>query len=325
MDLLEFSYADEKRQDLGVLSGYKLDLAFGAEENNFELTVGSKNHICKDGYYIYAEGTEYGGLIHAIRPETSAKKIVYIGFTWHGIINNKVLEPDAGKDYLIVSGDANAVLQVLINRMALSELFEAADEVSGINIKSYQFPRYAKGYDGIRKMLKEYEAKLLLSYEGEKVVLKAAPIIDYAQDDEFDSDQIDFIAEKNYLPVNHMICLGRGELKEREVVHLYADKDGNISHVQTLFGMDEVSEIYENTGAESIEELEKGGADRLREAQAAAKIQLELSSSHMYDIGDIIGVRDNITGVFISAPVSKKIVTIDDGKVSIEHKVGENV
>jgi hypothetical protein len=32
--------------------------------------------------------------------------------------------------------------------------------------------------------------------------------------------------------VNHLICLGSGELQNRIVVHLYVDADGNISQTQ---------------------------------------------------------------------------------------------
>ena len=220
MDLI---YANAQMEDQGVFLNPILDLAFGDDENNFEMTVSTANHCCESGFIIYCEGTEYGGVIDRIRVETENKLVVYGGRTWHGILESKVIEPDSGEDYFIVSGEANQVLQTLIERLGLDDLFEASSEDSGINISSYQFNRYVKGYTGIRKMLKTVGGKLHFVFEEGQMVISALPIVDYSQDDEFDSDQIKFVIEKNYRPVNHLICLGRGELAEREVIHLYVE------------------------------------------------------------------------------------------------------
>lgn len=45
---------------------------------------------------------------------------------------------------------------------------------------------------------------------------------------EWDASQLDFAIEKNYHPVNHLICLGSGDLKDRHVIHLFTDENGGI-------------------------------------------------------------------------------------------------
>ena len=60
--------------------------------------------------------------------------------------------------------------------------------------------------------------------------------------------------------INHLICLGLGELKNRTVIHLYADANGVISRTQTQFGSDEVTNVYDYAGAET-ENLIKSGTD----------------------------------------------------------------
>lgn len=320
MDLI---YATDEKEDVGVMQNFTFDLAFGVDENNFELTVNTNNHVCKDGYILYIEGTEYGGIIDKIRVATASNQLVYGGRTWHGILESKIIEPDSGEDYLVCNGEANAMLASLIIRMGLSDLFKASSESSGLIIKSYKMNRYVSGYLGIRKMLGTVSGKLKINFQDGFVVLSAEPLVDYSQDDEFDSSQIDFDVTKNYRPTNHMICLGKGDLAERQVIHLYADELGNISHTQSQFGMDEVTYVYENVNAESDEELENGGVEALKEAWNTDELQVDFDSTRSYDIDDIVGARENTTGIFIARPIAKKIVTIKDDVVTISHKVGE--
>ena len=162
---------------------------------------------------------------------------MYSGRTWHGILEGKVLCPDAGQDYLVLSGEANTVLSGLITRMGLGTLFEAEDTDSKITIKSYQMDRYIGGYTGIRKMLKAVKAKLKMIYKSGKVQISAIPLVDYSQDKEWDSTQISAQISKNDFPTNHVICLGKGELKDRKVIHLYMDAKGKVSKTQTYFGL----------------------------------------------------------------------------------------
>lgn len=120
-----------------------------------------------------------------------------------------------------------------------------------------------------------------------------------------------------------MICLGKGDLKDRTVIHLYADANGSISHTQTFTGLDEITATYENANAESTEELEQGGVEALQNAWNTDSLQVNFDSTKSYDIGDIVGARENVTGIFTSKAIIKKIVTIENDVVTISHKVGE--
>ena len=218
MDLI---YMNPKLEDVGVLLRYDLDMSFGRSENNFECTVHKTNHCCDAGYFLYAEGTEYGGIIDAVKSDTATGDITYSGRTWHGMLESKILEPDAGQDYLVLSGEANAVIGTLLQRIGLDDLFSACANDSSISISSYQMNRYIGAYSGIVKMLKSANAKLKFTFADGKVVLSAAPVVDYTQEGLY-ADTIDFVAKKTKGKVNHLICLGKGELAERTVVHLYA-------------------------------------------------------------------------------------------------------
>lgn len=93
--------------------------------------------------------------------------------------------------------------------MNLEDMFEVSDVDSGIIIASYQMDRYIAGYTGIRKMLKNANAKLKMHYKEGKVEMQAIPLIDYSKDEEWDSTQISATVSKNDIPVNHIICLGK--------------------------------------------------------------------------------------------------------------------
>lgn len=316
MDLI---YADADREDLGVLKDYKWDLAYGKDENNFTCEVALQNNKCKEGFYLYMDGTEYGGIVDTVTVDTGSDTLTCSGRTWHGILESKIIQPDAGMDYLTLSGDAHTVLRTLINRLGLSDLFRVATGNSGIQI-NYKMDRYIKAYTGIRKMLRASGSKLKLSYDGAYVELAVVSVTDYSADEQFDTDQISFKVSKDYHPINHMICLGTGELKDRMVVHLYTDAKGNISGTQTMTGLQEICETYDYANAESREDLIKGGTEKLQEAWGKSTIDYDFEAgAEAYDIGDIIGAVERSTGIAVRASITKKIVTVSNGTVSIDY------
>ena len=320
MDLI---YTNKALEDVGVLKDYTFDLAFGSDENDFEVTIESNNHCCESKCLLYIEGTEYGGMIDGMQIVTKDKKLVYFGRTWHGILESKILQPDSGKDYLTVSGEVNAVIRSLIDRIGLSDLFTVSNEDSLLKVNNYKMSRYIGAYSGIKKMLDSVSGKLHFNFRDGKVVVSAFPIVDYSQDEQFDNDQIEMEVKKTENPVNHLICLGKGELSERQVIHLYTDADGNISEDQTFTGLKENAEVYDYSNAESLEDLKEKGIEKLK-SYASGNVKMNFDAeSTVYDIGDIVGAKEIITGSFVKERIIKKIVTIKKGQTNIEYKVGE--
>ena len=267
MDLI---YTNAAKEDIGVLFDYQFDLAFGESENNFECQIQASAHCVEAGSFLYIEGTEYGGIVDSIKVDTEKQNVVYSGRTWHGILAGKVIAPERGSDYYVVAGDANAVLAQLIEYIGLTDIFQVSKEPSDVQIGSYSF-RYVDAYTGIRKMLAEFAGKLKIEYKTDVVVLSAVYLADFSKDEEWDASQVSFTAEKNFRPVNHLVCLGGGNLKDRHVIHLFADENGGIqpyTHVdipvcdedyifgtsqQVLFGVEEVAEVYDFSSAQVTE------------------------------------------------------------------------
>ena len=117
----------------------------------------------------------------------------------------------------VLSGEANTVLKGLITRMGLEELFEADSTDSQITIKSSQMDRYIGGYTGIRKMLKAAKAKLKMIYKSGKVQISAVPLVDYSTRMKNGiPHRAVHRSVKTILPTNHVICLGKGDLKRQK-------------------------------------------------------------------------------------------------------------
>ena len=296
MDLI---YTNSKRVELGVLRAHSLDLSFGTDENenDFELTLGKSEPVLEDGAAIYFDGTEYGGIVSGMRSSSTDEVRTHLGRTWHGIVNDKVIRPDPGADYLIVSGEANEVIGGLIDRLGLGELFKARAASSGITIKKYQFPRYVRGYDGIREMLSSVSAKLKMAWSGTVLEMYAEPVVDYA-DQPVDGDEAALTVERYGSKVNHLVCLGSGNLADRMVLDLYVDQFERIGSTQYYTGLEEIAEIYDYPNAASTEELRENGVKHLESLRSSDKVELTAyeNSGLEYDIGDIIGGTDTTTG-----------------------------
>lgn len=304
MDLI---YTDKNRIDIGILKDYELDFEIGSE-NNFQITTSTENNVIPMGGYFYFENTEYGGKITTLKVDTTQNRLYYGGRTFYGMLCDKVICPNSGEDYYIVSGDANAIISRLIARLGLSDLFVASSEKSGLNFLNYKFDRYIDCYSGLVKMLKTKNAKLKAMFKDKSVMLTVEPIMDYSNE-EFSSDLINFIIEKNDAPVNHLICLGQGNLSERTVIDLYIDENGKISQNPHYVGLNEISEVYDYSNVESNDELLKSGTDKLLEYQNSDNIEITIENSEK-DVGDIVGGEEVVTGLKISGEITKKIVKI---------------
>ena len=143
---------------------------------------------------------------------------------------------------------------------------------------------------------------------------------DHAAGDLIDSDLIDFDATLASHPINHLICLGKGELKDRIVVHWYADQKGTLSHTQTIKGADERTSVYELSNADAAE-LETKGKTKLQELRDTGSIDVDVESDGIdLDVGDTVTGRDNTTGIKVTAEITKKIIKIEDGIPTVTYE-----
>lgn len=177
-------------------------------------------------------------------------------------------------------------------------------------------------------MLKSVNYKLSIKYiqgqKGEKgyALLSSTPIIDYSGTLELSQDNLlDFIFKENNNGVNHLVCLGKGELTDRVVIDLYVGKNGEITENKYYKGLEEIAEVYEDTNSES-DELKERGIEKLNEIKNTKTFSMDINTLNIdIEIGDIIGGRDYITGNSLKSPIVNKIYTVDNGQESKEYKI----
>ena len=300
------------------LADFTLDLAFGSDENAFSLECEAA-HAPEEGQFVFIDGTEYGGVVDEVTYEAGREAsgaVLCKGRTWHGILAGKRLLPDSGSGYLSVSGKAGDALASLIERMGLSGLFSAASDDTSV---SYTFDRFVDGYSGLKAMAKANGRKVAMRRKGGKVEISLPPAVDYAN--KVDSDLLDFTLTSVHRCVNHLVCAGTGELENRAVVHFYADAAGNVSHTQSLFGVDEISALYDYSNADE-EKLEEEGKKKLKEYQTQGSVEVEAHDDIDVDVGDVISARDNAHGRTVTATVAKKIVKVSRGVATYSYEVG---
>lgn len=309
---------DPERGDLRELLDFELDLAFGSDENAFELTC-AEGLAPAEGQLVFVDGSEYGGVVDEASYEAGREAtgtVTCKGRTWHGVLAGKRLLPDSGSGYLSVSGKAGDVLASLIGRMGLDGLFSAAADDSQV---SHTFERFCDGYSGLKALAKANGRKVAMRRRGGKVELSLPPVVDYAS--KVDSDLLDFTLTSVHRCVNHLVCAGTGELEDRAVVHFYADSAGNVSHTQSLFGVDEICALYDYSNADE-EKLEEEGRKKLQEYQTQGSAEVEAHDDIDVDVGDVISARDNAHGRTVTATVAKKIVKVSRGVATYSYEVG---
>lgn len=324
--MVDLIVTDANRVDKWAVQSYALDLAYGAGdgENDFELSYAPGTPgppMLGEGCLVYVDGGEYGGMVADVEEDTAdGGMITWTGPTWHGLLAQKIIQPDAGQDYLTVSGDATTVVQSLLKRCAVDALFDASSTKTGHEIKSYRFNRYVTLWEGLLSMCAANGLKLRLVWLDGMVRVTVEPVGSY--DDVIDSDLMDFTASSNNRPVNHLIGLGKGDLKDRVVVHRYADANGVVSATQSLTGLDEVTAVYDYSNAEADELAEKT-AQKLAEYQSRGSVDTSIRSGHVFDLGDRVTAKSSVTGMQVTATIAKKIVKISDGVETVSYETGD--
>lgn len=321
MDLI---LASPQRKELGVIRYPVFDCDCNGQRNfSLSVPVSEWDGSITFGSRIFVPGEEYGGIVGQITTDTDLALVTVSGYTWRGLLAQKVISPAQGEDYVTVSGDANAILSDLIDQRFSNQLV-ANSETSGITISSYQYKRYCTLLDGLNDMLADAGARLSLVYDDEtaRVIVSAVPAVDYSPDIELSQDyDLQFTYDDIRNRPNHLIVGGKGELAARQILHLYADRNGNIGKTQRLFGLDEIEVFWENT---STDQLEKEARKHFEEIKNAAKLSMDINSiPDSARIGDIVGGRDYITGQSMKAPIGNLVLQINGDTITKNYTLEE--
>lgn len=312
MDLI---YTDADGRDAGVVPHPSGDFSIG-RENSWEISAREVAGL-DIGCLVYIDGQgEFGGVVDEVATESSSAGATYSGRTWHGMLASMVACPGPGEDRHALSGDANACIAELLGLCGDHSPFRAAADESGIEV-SHTLPRYCDALSGLNGMLSSAGAALAIRAGSGGCELRAVP----SEAGAAYSDSIAISMERR-TPVNHLVCLGSGELADRTVVHLYADREGRVSRTQSIFGPSHMAEVYDYSNAKDEAELVEKGTERLKGMQEPATGSIDDVLDGSYSLGQELVARDEGRGHTVSETVTEKIARVSDGAVVVECKTG---
>ena len=325
----EFILLDKNLHEIGPTT-LNADFEVGTSSdstNDFKIET---NIIDKTNFYaLYIPGTELGGILNYDKSTNVTDLHALSGLTWRGILTRHIVEPPQNEDYKVVNGDLTTILASLV--ADLSPIYYVdTTQLTGKTVTNYKINRYVNYLDAIDRLLSDNGYRLSLEVTkaaaGEPIRIKLSAIEQTVLNGVYNEDlYIPMLYEKDAAGYNHIIAAGRGELKDREIVNLYIDQDGNVSNTKYYTGINENTYFYDYSSVESLEELEKEAASKLNELKN--KNMLSLSTTDTKDkrlleleIGDVIKCVFP-GGEVIDAPVTKKIYTVTNGNIVTQIKV----
>lgn len=319
--------ANENLRELGAIKDANITVDLNGDRT-FSVQIARSNWRPELTFssLIYIMGTEYGGIIGEVLTDTTLDYVELKGLSWRGRLAKKIIQPPTGSDYKVVSGELHTVMKSLIEP-EFDGLIVVSQEDTGVNVSNYQFDRYCTLYDGLVKMLKSKWYRLQLSFRREQgepgyLFVEAVPIVDYSNRIELSRDcQLNYTMDDKRDGVNHLIVAGKGELQDRNVLHLYVQEDGSIGTQQYYTGLQEIAEIYENTSTET-DELWSKSAERLQELMNKKTFRMDVAKLGLdIGIGDIVGGRDYLTGLYMAKPVENIVYELTNDVESRTYKL----
>ena len=298
---------------------FECEVGTGDASNDFELRG---YDVFQGGVYI--PGTEYGGLIEKTEDTTGEDLHTYKGWTWRGILTQAVVSPPDGADYYTASGDLHEIIAGLVSTR-FSGLFTVPATLTSVTA-NFQADRFCTVHEALTDLCEENGYKLVVeAYKADtvKVELRAEPITTIAGTYNEDN-RLSLTFTDDNMGINHLICMGSGELKDRQRVDLYVDQNGNIGTTKYHTGLYEREQYFDYPNAESITELTKQGKKRLKEVMSKKTLQINRIQDVEMDIGDIVTGKHTVSGTSVSAPIDRKSFAYSGGIVRLEYHVKED-
>lgn len=325
---LEYIYTDAGYSELGYIAHFDADIEIGkyaVSKNDFELTLSLENRdpLFTIGSLFYKENSEVGGAIQRLKINSSDNTIILIGPTFRGLLEKEYVQPPAGSAYLTLNGEANACINTLIGDR-FDGLF-VVDNIGASNINVKYDVRDINLLQALEKALGASNARLCIKHQIDgKVHLYAEKINDLSGALQYDNDyQVSMIVKTKSKPYNHILCLGKGELLNRLRVNLYLQSDGSWSESnETYKGLSRKTYKHEDVNVEKRDELIKNATEKVAEVNESDTLEISFDA-YDAELFDIVGAKENVTGISFKEPITQKIIKISDDDVEISYKVGD--
>ena len=236
MDLIYSNFKDNKIEDIGIIHSYELDVAYGSEENDYELTIPQGKYEIYPNSILYLDGTEYGGIVDSISINSQEQSVTYSGRTFQGILNSFILYPSKNENVLSYAGDIELIINQLLERLNITELFdidiqanEEDRECQNVSDQDSEGNLYMGLYDYIVKLTYQNGMKPKILVQDGKITISIYSNVDYSDDDYFVLASAPYVATKSYNKTNHYHCRALDEETSKTYdIDVYLDEDGNV-------------------------------------------------------------------------------------------------
>lgn len=266
---MELTYTNHNLIEQGVIQDFTIDLAYGKDENDFEI-VTSEN-VLEQGFYWYIPDSEYGGIVDDIKAITNTDSVTYYGRSWQGILDSySMLEINSFEgfsvdgDNIIINALPSVILANIISQLQLPFNPQIAE---GEEVVSATVARNQGVYSFLRNAFEPSSYKIVFS--GLDVMVTGA--IDYASEDYYDTTQYQVQAKISNRRPNHLIGVHKRDGENTIVKHLYFDENGVVQpyyELDSMHGLEplhdyEYERVPDNkviTGIDEVVEVIEGGS-----------------------------------------------------------------
>lgn len=323
--------ADYDGKDIGVLTQAVLELSYGENtaESTFSLVTPFTGTLYKN-CRIYVEGTEFGGLItgYKLSHKATGDVVEYSGYSWQGLLARHIVNVPSGQDRYTCGKSVNLTVLRLLKQCGVDNVFTFSNSAITNSNVTVNLPRYCNLYEGLDYYVEHglnssntrYAYKY--TYKQGMVRLSIEPVQQLNVDERL---RVFYTLTRALVPVNHVVCLGRGTLRNREVVHLYADSNGNVSTTQTFTGLLENAVVYDyGSVEEGAGKLEAAGRTKFKDYLTADSTEVTMPENMQLQVGDVVTVTHPTLGITVSANVSKKIARVSNGNLRVTYTVGND-
>jgi len=280
---MELIYADHNLVEQGMLQDYSFDVAYGKDENDFEIITPATLDF---GMYWHIKGSEYGGIVDEIENQTNTDNNTYRGRTLHGVLNSyngyQISDVDTEELAIVTSplsmnvrGKPSELLRTFLTQIGL-DFFDVVSAIEDEDEIITTVERKQGLYDLMSSICQGQEVKLIFTFETRDYKLVPTvtliPTSDYASEMYFDISQHTATYTDNDVIPNHLIGIYQKNDWKTIVKHIYIKEDGTIAPYYVLDGdhaepvdnreYERADDIKYFTGIEENVLLVEGGSTR---------------------------------------------------------------
>lgn len=329
---IELIHADGNLRELEEVTAFtRFDASLSTErteDNDWMIELPEKvwkNLPIEKGHYLYIPGTEWGGPAERISHIGKDGTVRVYGACWRGLLARKVISPPPGQTHLVISStEANSAAASLLGDWN-SSLFSVSENDSGLTCSASI--RYRTLEEAIYMLLGS-QGTLDISFSDGTAALECLPVRDLSDSVELSGDYDAVLTSESSSRIyNHIIALGRGEMLDRTVLELWLLPDGSVTSDPGAEGVPSPGELstilYDYPAVESEDELRSAAAKKLKSSGGSDSLGLELKT---YDgslrLGDIVSVRDALTGMSSSLSVTGIELKITSDGLTVTYSSG---